>query len=343
MSERLRVGIVGAGIIVRDNHLPALGAHPDKFEIVAFADPNREAAEARVAETTGSPAVYASHQELCADDRVDVILVAVPPYLASPVSVECLRSGKHVMTEKPMGNTGEDARALYEASLVAKGHHMVAENFFFQPGHITLRRFAREGSWPFGEPLMLELRQYWRMTPKTIAKYYHSPWRHDDRLTWGYLIEGGCHTANPIREAFGMPRGICSRMLSGDKRLGRFDTLIANAVFEGGTAGQITMCYGFASQTRHLFEVFAEGGTLRVESKRIIAAEDDGDETEIPCENPYGGTNATQNEWLHFYDVVANGAEQEFTSRQSYEDIEFVQRLIDAARVEPARNLTARP
>ncbi|MGJ3242856.1 MAG: Gfo/Idh/MocA family protein [Opitutales bacterium] len=334
MTDRLKIGIIGAGVITRDMHLKTFRDHPDLFEVVAIADPDQEAAQARADEIDDKPRLYASHEDLIADDNVEVCLVAVPPYLAVPVAIDCLKGGLHVMSEKPMGNTGEDARRLYEQSLVSRGKLMIGENFFFIPAYVKLRQMARENDWPYGEPLMVHLHQFWKMTPKRIPQYYDSPWRHDKRLTWGYLIEGGCHTVNPIREAFGMPRGIQARMFQADPKLGQYDNLIANCRFDNGTVGQITMSYGMNTGPAPMLQIMATHGTIICQGGAIELLTENGS-TEEKIEMPYQANSAYHAEWLHFHDVLVNGADLEFTAWQAYNDIVFCQDIIDAARIEP--------
>jgi len=331
--EALRIGIAGAGVIVRDMHLATFRRHPERFRVVAIADPDADAARARACEMDYGEAIriYASHQDLVADDQVDVVLVATPPFLLVPVACDCLAAGKHVVSEKPMGNTEEDARHLLEVSRSARGQLMVAENFFFSPHYRKLREYARTDSWPFGPPLFVELHQFWKMTPRTIPQYYHSPWRHDPRLTWGYLIEGGCHSVNPLRETFGMVQDVQSRLLTADPKLGRYDTLLAHGAFAGnGPALQITMSYGTRTLAEPFIQVYARAGTVAINRGQVQLLDEEGNVTSAEVEGP--GHGAYVEEWLHFYEVVANGARLEFSPEQSYGDVLFVQRLIDAAR-----------
>ena len=329
--EKLKMGIVGAGVIAVDLHVDLMMEEPDRFEIVAVADPDPKATE-RCAQKLPNPSKqYASHTELLRDENVEAVLVAVPPYHSAQIAIDCLAAGRHVMAEKPMGNTEADARALLEASRTSKGTLMVAENFFFVPGYRRLREMARANEWPFGPPLLVTLHQFWKMTPKNIPQFYYAPWRHDERLTYGYLIEGGCHTANPLREAFGMIDEVQSRMLQADPKLGRHDTLIANAVFESGVALQLTTSYGMKSQNRHQIQVHSLEGVISVHGDHLLLMDADMQETRI--ETP--GTHRKHDykeEWIHFHDVIRGGAGMAFTPEQAYGDILFMQKIIDAAK-----------
>ncbi len=326
----IRLGIIGTGIIVRDNHVPVLLKERRKFRVVAVADVLPARAEKIAARLPGTPAVHDDHRRLLDRPDVDAVLIAVPPFEAAAVVADALRAGKHVMAEKPMANTVEEARKLVRLWRRTNCTYMVAENFFFIPAYERLREMARANAWPFGKPRMVELHQFWKMCPHTITKYYYSKWRHDRRLTYGYLLEGGCHTANPLREAFGLPRRVQSRVFRVDRALGANDTIIANFEFPGAIAGHLAMAYGFRSQATPQMEVFAKDGTITFgrDTARIRFIAEDGTEWE---EDYGGGRNAFHAEWLHFYDVLAKGKPLRLTPEQTRDDLVFCQRLIDAA------------
>lgn len=328
--EIIRLGIIGAGIITHDTHVPILNRMRRQYRVVAVTDTVRENAE-RVVNALGSGAdVYEEHSRLLDRSDVEAVLIAVPPYFSASITIDALRAGKHVLCEKPMANTVKEASRIIRVWRQTDCVYMVAEQFFFISAYQRLREMACTGDWPFGKPRMVELHQFWKISPHTISKYYHSAWRHDRRLTWGYLLEGGCHTANPIREAFGMPRRIQSRLLSVDKALGRWDTIIANFELSTGIACQLTMAYGFSSKAKPLMEVFAKNGTITIDGGtpglRYLAA--DGREWfEATPDRP----DCYTRQWKHFYDAVARGLPLQLSPEQTRADLVFVQRLIDAA------------
>lgn len=330
---QLNIGIIGAGVIATIAHRHTFNRHPQKFRVVAICDtdPERSKELASLLEFDDI-ATYEKHTELLANAKVDTVLVAVPPYLASSMTCDALASGKHVFMEKPMGNTAADAAKVLDAAESSLGRLMVAENWFWVPSAIRLREIARNGDWPFGEPELVALHQFWKMTPHTIPQFYHSPWRHDERLTHGYLIEGGCHTVNLIRELFGMPSGILGRMYSVDPALGRRDSLIANCLLNEKTPCQITMTYGMESPAGRttLYLHAKEGTVIAHEWDKLTFVPAEGEPTVVPCKTPHADTHEAT--WMHFHNVIVNDADMALTPQQSYGDILFMQQLIDAAR-----------
>src|SRR5215467_12948391 len=111
---RLGIGIIGAGGIVR-RHAVAYRCLPEIAKLVAVAD--IEAARASAAKREhGFTDTYTDYQELLRRDDIDVISICTPPHLHSRMVIDSLKAGKHVLCEKPMARTLEDADAEIEAA-----------------------------------------------------------------------------------------------------------------------------------------------------------------------------------------------------------------------------------
>jgi len=119
----IRLGIVGVGKIVRDQHLPALAKDPD-YRLVATA--SRNASVDGVASFTSIEAMLDAVQEL------DAVSLCMPPQYRYHAAHTALEAGKHVFLEKPPGATVsevEDLKALAAAkgvSLFASWHSRYA-------------------------------------------------------------------------------------------------------------------------------------------------------------------------------------------------------------------------
>ena len=90
-------------------------AELNKCRMVALAE-LRPGLRELVARRYGIDRVYATHEQLLADSGVDAVVVVTQRFLTGPVALDCLRAGKHVLTEKPMASTCEQATTLVEAS-----------------------------------------------------------------------------------------------------------------------------------------------------------------------------------------------------------------------------------
>lgn len=116
MSKKLKVGVIGCGGIANGKHLPALSKN-NQVEIVAFCDIVEErAAQAKKQYGIEQASVYTDYHALLQDSSIDVIHVCTPNDSHAPISIAALDAGKHVMCEKPMAKTTEEAKAMIEAA-----------------------------------------------------------------------------------------------------------------------------------------------------------------------------------------------------------------------------------
>ena len=116
MNRTVKVGIIGCGGIANGKHMPALKAVPG-VEMVAFCDLIIERAEEAAAKY-GVPGakVYTDYKELIADPEIEVVHVLTPNRSHADLSIDAMKAGKHVMCEKPMAKTAEDAKRMLDCA-----------------------------------------------------------------------------------------------------------------------------------------------------------------------------------------------------------------------------------
>jgi predicted dehydrogenase len=114
MAEKLKVGVIGTGIIGK-SHVGGYKSMADDVEIVAVADLNKEEAE-RVASANGIPHVFSDYKELLKVDEIAGVDVCLPNNLHMPVTVDALKAGKNVYCEKPMARTYEEAKVMFDTA-----------------------------------------------------------------------------------------------------------------------------------------------------------------------------------------------------------------------------------
>ena len=114
--KKLRLGIIGTGGICNNKHLPSLAKVADKVEVVALCDLEEEKARA-TAERHGlkDAAIYTDYKELLKDPTIDVVHVCTPNVAHCQITVDAFEAGKHVLCEKPMAATTEDAQKMMDA------------------------------------------------------------------------------------------------------------------------------------------------------------------------------------------------------------------------------------
>src|SRR5260370_20691152 len=100
-NHKLRIGIVGAGSIVRARHLPALKKYPE-VEIVAVSNSTYESSENFCRENLPHATPMQNWADLLALPDLDIIWIGTPPYMHSAVTIYALVAGKHVFCQARM-------------------------------------------------------------------------------------------------------------------------------------------------------------------------------------------------------------------------------------------------
>jgi predicted dehydrogenase len=104
--RKIRWGILGAARIAVTKVIPAM-QRCQFAEIAAIA--SRDLPRARA---TGIPKAYGSYQELIDDPEIDAVYIPLPNHLHVPWSLRAARAGKHVLCEKPIALSADEARQL---------------------------------------------------------------------------------------------------------------------------------------------------------------------------------------------------------------------------------------
>jgi predicted dehydrogenase len=158
----IRIGIVGAGGIVKQRHMPGLRALPN-IQITAVANSTLSSAEAFCAEFAPEAKAHARWEDVVDNDGIDIVWVGAHPQMHRDATCFGLDCGKHVFTQARMAATLEQAERMWEASLRfpdlvtgicpaphgLKGGEMVkkllAEGAIGTPFHAVLHSFS--ASW----------------------------------------------------------------------------------------------------------------------------------------------------------------------------------------------------
>ena len=111
--EPLRAGVVGLGW-AGEQHLKSYVGLPG-VEAVALAGLEEDRLAA-LGESYGVPDLYGDYEGLVGRDDLDIVSVCTPNHLHAPIAVAALESGKHVLCEKPLARTGEEAESIVRAA-----------------------------------------------------------------------------------------------------------------------------------------------------------------------------------------------------------------------------------
>jgi predicted dehydrogenase len=171
----LRIGVIGGGKIVRVRHLPEIQAHPSA-EVGGVCDIVESRAQ-ELAEQYGCQA-YTDYHKLVQNPDLDAIVVAASNTTHAEMTIAALQAGKHVLCEKPMATTLEDALQMIAAAKEAGKQLMIAHNQRLEPANQKAREILSSGK--LGKVL-------------TFASVFGHPgpedWAIDGENTWFYRKE----------------------------------------------------------------------------------------------------------------------------------------------------------
>jgi predicted dehydrogenase len=184
--SKLRIGIAGLGGIAKRIHIPVIRSFPD-IEIVAGAEKN-DAQRERVRGLFDLPNVYPGYEAMIEAGGLDAVLVALPSFLHKDAVLRALDAGLHVLCEKPMGLSCDEAREMDERARAAGRVLMPAYQFRFVETFSRARAMIASGL--LGRILMVESvfmnpGPYLSWDPK-------SDWYFRGN-TNGALYDSGCH------------------------------------------------------------------------------------------------------------------------------------------------------
>lgn len=152
--ERLRVGVVGCGVIAQVMHLTHLRALQDRYELAAVCDISPDLAEA-CAQRYGAERSYTSYEDMLVRAELDVVLDLTPDSHA-PLALAAAGAGCHVFVEKPMCFGLAEGREVFEAVRAAGVTLMVGTHKRYDPAYERLLEALPGATVPLVQSTTLE-------------------------------------------------------------------------------------------------------------------------------------------------------------------------------------------
>lgn len=191
--KKIRFGVLSTARIATEYVIPAM-MQGTRTEVGAIA--SRDGEKARdAAARLGIAVGYGSYEELLSDDTIDAIYNPLPNHLHVPWTIKAIKAGKHVLCEKPVALSAEEAQLLLDTANKYPGIKvMEAFMYRFQPRWQELKRMVDEG-------VIGEL--------KAIHSYF--AYYNDDKenvrnkagMGGGGLMDIGCYSISSARFLFG--------------------------------------------------------------------------------------------------------------------------------------------
>ncbi len=336
----IRLGIVGCGGMGR-GWAEAAKDMGGQGRVTAAVD----AVQDRARETAKEfPGARAETDFRAALDVVDAVVLVLPHHLHHPVSIECLKAGKHVLVEKPMANSEAECLDMQRTAEKRGLVLMVGYCLRYHPLFLKLKEILDVKT--YGELFQMSL---WT---EQVTSFVGDSWLADpEKLGGGQLFSHGCHYIDLLLWTMGEPvEGTHVGTNAGTPWMkGAEGTSNVCIKFAGGAIGYHMGTWG-ARGSRHEYSVHAHctegmleanvfGGKLILHCAGAAGRPEalDTDDPDVAGDNrallfQVQDGKYIQNELQHFLDCIETGGTPVTNARDSIQGLRVIWRLYAAER-----------
>jgi predicted dehydrogenase len=251
LSKTFNIAVIGAGKMGKSHVRTWTQAG---HTVISVTDLN-EAAAAKLADGYNVKKIFTDYRQAIAEPEVDIVSVCVPAVLHAEMTIFAARQGKHIMCEKPVALTMEDAHAMEEAVNRAGVHCALGFQLNYGRNLGIMSRLVKEDA--FGGPLLINLELIKEVRPNLAM--------HNKFGNNGPIVDCACHDWLFWENVIGSkPRNVFARggiiakhrpELAGIKELA-IDTASIVLEFESGDIASMNVSWGLAKNSK-LFSRFA--------------------------------------------------------------------------------------
>jgi len=322
--NKIKIGIIGCGIITRVAHLPAIKRLTDKLDVIAVC--NRSEAKAQhIANELGLPSnsIWTDWKEMIKEVKdLDAVLIALPIQLNFPVSKACCEAGLSVLCEKPAGMSVEEAVETGGFSSKYNVTFMTAENFHYQPKFNKAAELLQEG-------LIGELHSIsWNVLNyvKNDNSYNQTAWRGADfTIPGGYVLDGGVHAVHALQMIAGPVKAVFAQVKSIDKNLGSIDSAFALLEHENSVVTSLNMGWKSLNDEGFL-KLYGDNGSLVVKDDKIVQLTTSGE----PIEHSFDDENDFYLQWFDFLDALQNSRSPKLPKQMPIDDVKIIMAMLES-------------
>ena len=267
MQTPIRLGLIGCGGIIQQQHLPTL-LNLTEVQISALADP-LAANLATVGATTGVPSDrrYTDYRVLLANATLDAVLIATPHHLHAEQVIAAAAAGLTVICEKPMATSLEEAATVLDAVARHNTTYTVVHNAVFTPGALRACELLQSNELPAPEVGRAK-----SLFPMSADRHSSSPariWRASKQSGGGCIGDTAYHEIYSLETLMGSP----VRYVEGRVQTRFFDIDVDDMALlllehENGAVSTVSTSWGMAGagagELGNLCEVHTRGDCLRM-------------------------------------------------------------------------------
>jgi predicted dehydrogenase len=329
----INIALIGAGLFAKDAHIPALKKLDECFNLKAIWSKTRKSAEeaAKIAEKEIS--IYSDDDgltELLTRNDIHAVDILVPPMNMASVVEKCLRAGKHVISEKPIAGTYEDAVKLYQRyrdEFHSQGLvWAINENWAFEPYFLRVRDLIQSGE--VGRLVAVTCQISLHVSPND--RYFNAFWRKGTHQPGGFVTDGGVHHIAGLRVMCGEVTRVQGSVTHFKDFIPRFDTYAGTFEFTSGAIGTLLVTFAAskeASENKSIPEyiVICEKGTIFVSRNSVNII---GPASDKIKSIEWDESQAIEDSLRAFYEGISNKGQSFYKPESALKDLELASALM---------------
>ncbi|AMN46417.1 UDP-N-acetyl-2-amino-2-deoxyglucuronate dehydrogenase [Steroidobacter denitrificans] len=256
-NRRIRIAVVGCGRI-SVNHFGAIEAHKEHLQLVGVCDTDGKALQA--AEDKYKVMGFDSLSELLNATDADVVTLCTPSGLHPEQAIQVARTGRHVMTEKPMATRWNDGLRMVRACDEADVHLFVVKQ---NRRNATLQLLKRAVDRKrFGRIHMVTINVFWT---RPQSYYDSAKWRGTWEFDGGALMNQASHYVDLVDWLIGPVESVQAYVATLARNIQVEDTATVGVRWRSGALGSINVTMlTYPKNLEGSITIIGEKGTVRI-------------------------------------------------------------------------------
>ncbi|KAI0451674.1 hypothetical protein F5B21DRAFT_507006 [Xylaria acuta] len=337
MAAPLGIALIGGGIFMKEQHVPAVVACPLVSVRAVWSRSLKSAEETAglLADAGTQVEVYSSesgpnksYDDLLKRDDITGLILALPIMDQPTFIKKALTAGKHVLAEKPIAkdlDTAIDLIEYYKKALTeTKATLAIAENFRFMKGF----PYAAGEIKKLGRVTSFVVRVHSMMPADN--KYYKTPWRTTPKYQGGFLLDGGVHYTAGLRKLLGEEDTVASVIALTSlvtSHLPPKDSIYAILQTRSGVVGSYTHCAGTTFKAFD-FHVACEHGYVEAGPDKVVTVRGLGVDAKTEEKTFEKGTGVKQEVQAWAEALVSGKPHPEQTPELALGDLELLEKML---------------